>query len=285
MKRVGKLARSLRFAWPVRAAVELAVTLAVLTLAVAGRSSADEPDAQPEPQTLTAAESWPIDHPTHHVQGLALSDDFFWITSVDRQTKAGWIFRVERAAGKVVAERRIERGAQYHPGGLQRVDERLWVPVAEYRAKSTTTVLALDATTLTEIAAFPVADHLGALAADGQGTLWGANWDTRQIYVLGEDGTLRGKYDNPTGVAYQDWEWHAGHLYATGLATLAEGRRAVVDQLDPTDGRLIQRWLLAGQPESGGHFAREGFSRWRGSFWLLPEDGPRTRVYRFPVPR
>lgn len=272
MKRIGKLLSP--------AGGVLWLTLA---LADAARSRADEPTPVPEPVALGAVESWPIDHPTHHVQGLALSEESFWITSVDRATRAGWVYRVERASGRVAAERRIERGDQYHPGGLQRVGERLWLPVAEYRARSSSTVLSLDANTWAEIAAFPVADHLGALAADGRGTLWGANWDARQVYVLGEDGTLKGKYDNPTGVAYQDWEWHAGHLYGTGLAALATGRRAVVDKLDPATGRLLFRWVLEGRPASGGHFAQEGFSRWQGSFWLLPEDGPNSRVYRFPV--
>lgn len=233
---------------------------------------------------LEMAEHWPIEHATHHVQGLAATPDWFWITSVDRATRSGWIYQFDRATRRVVAERRIERGEQFHPGGVQLQGKSLWVPVAEYRPRSSSTVLRLDAQTLAEEAAFAVEDHLGAIAADGKGTLWAVNWDSRAFYVFSESGALKRQFDSATGVAYQDLEWHEEYLWALGSTKLEGVPTAVVDQLRPDDGKLIRRWVLAGRPKRGGLYSREGFSRLGSDLFVLPEDGPHTQVYRFAMP-
>ena len=251
-----------------------AIGAAVILTATAG---ADEPTRVLEPES-----SWHVDHATHHVQGLSVSDDEFWISSVDRGMKAGFIFLVDRGTLKVTSTRRLAFGPQYHPGGMQRVGERLWVPVAEYRPRSTTTIVALDASTLETERKFTLDDHIGALAADGAGTLFAANWDARQIYLLDEDGHVQERVDTPTSVAYQDMEWHRGRLWATGVASIESRRAAVVDVIDPDTWQLEERYELKGRLRSGeGHFAREGFCFFKDDFYLLPEDGPHTTVYRF----
>ncbi|MFW6124931.1 MAG: DUF6454 family protein [Pirellulales bacterium] len=236
------------------------------------------------PTALHAAESWHIDYPTHHVQGLCVSDRFFWVSSVDRQKKAGWIYRIDRATRVVVSARQIARGDQFHPGGIQRIDEEIWVPLAEYRPHSTSTLLRLDAMSLEEKESLLLDDHIGALAATGSGTLYAANWDARSLYVLDRRGRLRAKVANPTGVAYQDMEWHDGRLYAAGQAEIEGDRVSVVDVLDTQSWRLTGRYALRGERRTGGsNFAREGFARWGSNFFVLPEDGPDSTVYRFPL--
>ena len=37
-----------------------------------------------------------IDHATHHVQGVAVSAESYWISSVDRPARQGFVFRVDR---------------------------------------------------------------------------------------------------------------------------------------------------------------------------------------------
>ena len=250
-----------------------------ITLALVAPAAADEPTS-----VLQMAESWHIDHQTHHVQGLCVSEDMFWVSSVDRRERAGWVFRVDRQTLKVAARRRLAFGPQYHPGGMQKVGGDLWVPVAEYRPRSSTTLVQLDAQTLETKRSLALDDHIGALAADGDATLYAVNWDSRQFYVLDERGTVVRRVDNPTSVAYQDIEWHDGRLMGTGQATLGERRSGVVDVIDPATWRLVRRYELQGRLRSGkGHFGREGFSRWREDFYLLPEDGPNSTVYRFGV--
>ena len=250
------------------------------TLILAASAWAAEPT-----RVLQPVESWHGDHATHHVQGLCVSDREFWISSVDRQQRAGFVFRVDRSTLEVTEMRRLAFGPRFHPGGMQRVGKRIWIPVAEYRPHSSTTIVALDAHTLETEQEFSLDDHIGALAADGAGTVYAANWDARQIYVLDEDGNVLKRVESPTLVAYQDMEWHEGRLLATGLASVGQRRIAVVDVIDPNTWRLDERYELKGRLRSGeGHFAREGFSLYENDLYLLPEDGPNSTVYRFPLP-
>ncbi len=243
------------------------------------QSSADGPPAE---TVLNLAESWHIDHSTHHVQGLCVSKDAFWISSVERATKSGWIFRVARASLQVESSRRLTDGPRYHPGGMQLSGTKLWIPLAEYRPHSTSRIVKLNADTLAEEFAFTVDDHIGAVAVDSAGTIYAANWDAEEFYLFDRDGTLKRKVINPTGVAYQDFEWHDGRLLGTGRIGSGRTARGVVDSIDPKGWRHVARYVLAGTSRTGQrNFGREGFCSFAGDFYLLPEDGPNSTVYRF----
>ncbi|MGD9645984.1 MAG: DUF6454 family protein [Pirellulales bacterium] len=266
-----------------RACCRLIVVGLVISAATIGR--ADE-DATPaiEPVSLQLAESWPIEHDLHHVQGLAVSDEWFWITSVDRRARRGYIYRVSRATLKVVAERDLTLDGQIHPGGLQLTGERLWTPVAEYRPRSTSTIVQLDPTSLETLDKFALDDHLGGVAVDAGRRVLAANWDARTIYELDTDGHVLARRDNPTGVAYQDFEYHDGRFYAAGSTKLDGQPAAVVDLIDVADWQLAARWALRGEVRSGGSdFCREGFCKFGNSFYVLPEDGLQATVYRFAI--
>lgn len=256
-------------------------------LSTAAAILADEPATTPAPATveLMVGASWPIMHATRHVQGLCVADEWFWISSVDKAAKTGFVFRVDRSTQKVVAERKLAIGAQYHPGGMQLRGDDLWIPLAEYRPRSTSTMLRLDAMSLETRSQFTVDDHLGAVAVAEDGTLFAANWDARHVYVFSADGVQLRRADSQTGVAYQDWESHDGRLLATGLAVQSGEKTAVVDVLNGDTFKLEKRILLRGAVRSGGsNFAREGLSVYRGNLYLLPEDGPHTTVYEFTSP-
>lgn len=228
-------------------------------------------------------EQWHIDHATHHVQGLCVSENFFWISSVERRKKAGWIFKVDRRQLKVVATKKLVDGPRFHPGGMQLVDNRIWVPLAEYRRHSTSKVLALNADTLAETYHFGVDDHLGAVAVDDQGNIYAANWDARQVHVFDRHGKRLRMIDTTTGVAYQDFEHHDGYLWGTGRAMVDGVEQSVVDVLDRENLTLRARVVLLGKTKTpGAYFAREGFSLFRKELYLMPEDGPNTRIYQFP---
>lgn len=244
-------------------------------------------DAAPAVPTvaLSMAESWSIEHPTHHVQGLAATEESFWISSVDRAARKGVIYRIDRASGKVVVERDVTRGAQIHPGGMQLVGDNLWVALAEYRPKSKGTVLRLDAATLVEKSAFPVEDHIGAVATDGQERVYTVNWDSRTIYTCDLSGKLLDTTPNETGVAWQDIEWHDGQLWGIGQMKIEGEPHGVVDVIDVAGWKRVRRYVLGGQPKSPRTtFGREGFTLFKECILALPEDGPNSTVYRFPLP-
>jgi hypothetical protein len=241
-------------------------------------ASAAEPA---RPIELPLAESWPIEVATHHVQGVCVDAHSIWLSAVERATKQGYVWRLNRSNREVQASQKFALGAQFHPGGMQLTGTGLWMPLAEYRPRSTATILCLDPTTLQERTRFSVPDHIGGVAGDGTGRLWLANWDCRQIYLYSELGQLRQTFEGPTGVAYQDFEFHEGELFCAGQ--LRGAGTAVVDVLTADTLEQRQRYVLTGKTRTGNSlFCREGFCKFGDDFYLLPEDGPHTTLYRFP---
>lgn len=235
--------------------------------------------------SLEVAESWHLDYPTHHVQGLCVSGEYFWVSSVSRADRAGWVYRFDRATLQRVVERNIADGELFHPGGMQLVGRDLWVPLAEYRPRSSARVLRLDANTLETKDSFDVDDHLGGAAYGGPRRLFAANWDARIVYRFDEEGNVIAPLPSTTGVAYQDMEYHDGQLWGVGQTRLDGRARAVVDVLDPATLQLQRRYVLEGMRRSGGDaFGREGLALFEGDIYVLPEDAPDTTVYRFPLP-
>jgi hypothetical protein len=240
-------------------------------------------DAAVETVELALAQSHPFAFAeTHHVQGLAADADRFYASSVERGANVGWMFQVDRADGKALRTARFVLGPQYHPGGMQLRDGKLYVPLAEYRPKSTTTILVLDANDFRVLQSFPVRDHIGAVAVDDRGGMYAANWDAREIYFLNAAGEEVERRANPTGVAYQDVEWRDGRLWGCGNAKTPSGPRSVVDVVDVATWKHVRRFLLAGERRTGGsNFSREGFTLDGRRLLLLPEDGPNSTVYVF----
>ncbi len=256
-----------------------------LALIVSALNAAPAVEVSPRVVELTLIDSQPIDHATHHVQGLAVTAGSFWISSVDRAAKKGFVYRVDRATGKIVAERELALGAQFHPGGIDLAGDDLWVPVAEYRPRSSTTVLRLDPTTLATKGSFTVDDHIGCVTMAGE-ELLAANWDARVFYRLSAAGKKLGQIDNPRPAKYQDLKMLGGLILACGTELIEGQQRPVVDRLDVATLKLASRWQPTGQLRTGGsNFCREGCAVLGESLFLMPEDGPNTTIYRFAVPR
>jgi hypothetical protein len=239
-----------------------------------------------DPIELQLVSSQHIDYPTHHVQGLEVDADHYWITSVDRRARRGWVYRVDRRSLKVEASRDLTEGPRCHPGGMQRGEGGLWIPLAEYRPKSSTSILKIDPRTLQTIHSGQVQDHLGAIVLLNKDELLGCNWDSLQYLWMDSTGKVRERFDNPTGVAYQDAKFHEGKLWAAGRTKIAGRTRSVVDVVSWPQRTLERRFLLSGKCRTGGdNFSNEGFCLLEGSLYLLPEDGPHSTVYRFDLPK
>ena len=271
--------QSSTFGYAAAAAGILAATCALIERAMAQPAQASRPVVVPMVQ------EWAIELPPHHVQGLAVSEQNYWVSTVDRRERKGWVYRLDRDSLRIVAARDLSDGSRYHPGGFQEAGGALWLPVAEYRSRSSTTVLKLDPTTFETLSSFDWDDHLGAIASDAKGTLYAANWDAQVIYYFDEAGGLKEKRDNPTGVAYQDIDYYDGLLFGCGQATIDGKRVAVVDAIEPATLELKVRYALhGGEAASERNFAREGFAKFGEDFFVLPEDGPQSALYRFSLP-
>jgi hypothetical protein len=226
-------------------------------------------------------EVWPITNKHDHVQGLEVSDRWFWVSAVDRRSKTGWVWRIDRLTLQTVAERNITRGALYHPSGFQVAGNSLWIAIAEYRPNSQSAVLELDPMTLAERRSFLVRDHIGAVASDGRDFVLGANWDARRIYRWTVGGTQLQVATNPSFLAIQDMKWVGDTLYAGGVGIGPNKGQCLLQQMHPLTLSVLKGSALKGDL----CYTREGMALSGGRFFFLPEDEPNSRVYALGAPR
>src|SRR5881394_2791840 len=95
---------------------------------------------------------------TYHVQGIEADAGRLWVTSVDRNTQSGYLHEFALPGGTLIREVKLQDGARYHPGGIAAADGSLWIPIAEYRAHSTSIIQRRNKRTLAVEKQFMVDD-------------------------------------------------------------------------------------------------------------------------------
>jgi outer membrane protein assembly factor BamB len=255
----------------------------VLALGVLAAQLVLGPAARIEPGAILL-----LDAPLDHVQGIDTDGRVLWVTEVNRKARTGHLHEFDLKTGKRLRSVDLTRGSRYHPGGIASDGTFIWVPMAEYRPKSSATILKVRQSDLSAEAAFEIADHIGAVAVDGP-AVYAANWDSKQIYILSTKGVqgdssmeAGGKMqirNNPTGTSFQDIKFHQGLLVGGGGRGPDAG---AIDWLNPRTLELVRR-IEAGKTDRGVRFTHEGFAIRGGRIYLLPEDGP-SRLFVFPIP-
>lgn len=218
---------------------------------------------------LTVLETIALQGPLHHVQGIDVEEESLWVSSVDREQKKGFLFRLNRHTGQIVNKVEVQTGERYHPGGLTLDGENLWLPVAEYRRNSTAVIQLRDKRTLRLLRQFEVTDHIGCVAASNN-RLYGGNWDTLQIYEWDKNGKQISRSPNLTGTRYQDLKWIDERLIGGGVRGKGLG---AVDYLNPKSLELLRR-VEVRTTDRGTVFTNEGMTVRAGRYYLLPEDDP-----------
>ena len=219
----------------------------------------------------------PLKFATYHVQGLDLTEQFYFVTSVDREQRRGWLFKIHRQNAGLNSKVELTDGVLIHPGGLQFDGHYLWIPNAEYRRESRTMIYGVDPNSLEIRRSFPVDDHIGAIASDGKNLLYGVNWDALHFYTWDFDGHQSNKVDSPTSMAYQDIKYFAGKLLCSGH----KDGDSVIDVIDPESWTLVKRIDL---PRDGwkNTLSREGMA-FNGNLYFLPDDGPDSHIMIFTL--
>jgi hypothetical protein len=211
-----------------------------------------------------------LDHP----QGLTASADgaTWFVTSVLRSAKLGLLVAFRASDGGVAHRTEVQDGPRYHPGGLGRLGDTLWLPVAEYRRASSSVIQARAISTLALRSSFAVADHIGAVAAT-PGTLIGCNWDARTFYEWTFGGASTRVVEHDGAARYQDLQWTSDGLLAGGLL----GDQGVVDLLEWPSLDLKER-IVVGRTDRGTVLTAEGLAVSGRELLLMPEDDP-SRVF------
>ena len=234
--------------------------------------------AQSAPEALVPGKVLALQGQTDHVQGIDTDGVHIWVTSVDRATRKGHLYQFSMKDGSQERSLEVQDGDRYHPGGLQTDATSIWMPVAEYRAKSTAIIQRRSKKTLEVEFQFSVPDHIGCIAVTPEFII-GGNWDSRDFYVWDHRGNLVRKVSSETSNSYQEIKFAAGQIVGSG--TLA-GRQGAVDWLDPTTFRLIRR-LPIGNTEKGEPYTREGMAVFNNQLLFLPEDNS-SRLFFFRLP-
>lgn len=175
--------------------------------------------------TMTRATTWhlvdelALRFDARHPQGMARVGDTWWISTVDVEARQGLVMAVD-SRGSLVERIPIGDSERYHPGGMDFDGTALWIPCAEYRPDSASTIYRLEPG-CAPAAVFDVDDHVGALARCGSdGDLVGWSWGSRRFYRWSVDGDLKRVRVNPAFfIDHQDCQWlDTGHLLCGGVA-------------------------------------------------------------------
>ncbi len=251
----------------------------------------------PEAAEWGEKETIVLDFESCHPQGLVKVDDrfflstvkvdrdvpkiFSWLSRRDQSTKPGSGLLIEfDEDGKKIRELNLGEGDSFHPGGMDFDGEFIWVPVAEYRPKSSTVIYQVSIKTWTAAPIFKVEDHIGALVFNRDAkTLVGMNWNAQHFYEWTLDGKLLRTVDNKSkSIQYQDCK------YAGDQSMICSGKknnaRGGLDLISLYDFRKIHEIRFSQRTEKYQMMARNAMaveSRWRKlRFYFVPEDHKST---------
>ena len=245
----------------------------------------------------TAAGAIPVGFDTYHPQGMVRIADNYFVSSVDKEGRAGHLFKID-ASGKLLADLKLTEGELYHPGGIDYDGRDIWVPLAEYRPDSHSIIYRVNPQTMKATEVLRVPDHIGALIHDTDDhVLYGMSWGSRKIFRWQRDGSGAAASSlNPSHyVDYQDCKYLGAHRAVCGGVTEirptpggAPFRLGGLDVIDLREGRPVHQvpvllWTPAGvvmtqnpiwiEPKGDGLRA-----------YFMPEDN-RSTIYLYDVAR
>ncbi len=250
-----------------------------------------------------------------HTQGLCVTADSYFITGrLDRETKRPLLLRIDRATRRRVEFVNLAPSQKTSPENTARLDHPsgfdfdghwFWIALSESRPESRSLIVRVPYAperpfkdTHAE-SVFEVNDHIGSLTFDkASNRLYGANWDTKSIYIWEADGRLVRRFsgaDAKGGAidwlpAVQDWKSIGpGRVLAGGLDKRPDRKpgatRSVLEiwEIDPV--RRVQSISIPNPVERGGEVANEGCAFWSDHVYFLPGDlGADATVYVFGFP-
>jgi hypothetical protein len=287
-------------------ALHQAALLFALLLLAHDVCASDGPEIAQRFQRLTRASSWrkvtavKLQFPTYHPQGLAIVGDRLFLSAVEVVNRElgrgrGHLFELD-FKGRLRRQIQLGAGPEYHPGGIDFDGTWIWVPVAEYRPDSASTVYRVHPATMESNRVFDFDDHLGAIVCDkGDRRLVGVNWGARRFYQWElQDAGSPSALDVPTqasnGNFYIDYQ-DGQSLPGTGLALFGglgrvsanEAQEFVLGGLELVDLRELRakhQLPVALRAPSGRSMLQNPFAVEPGKtglrFYFIPDDHDST---------
>lgn len=233
-----------------------------------------------------------------HTQGMALDENYLYLSCCELIRKKGFIYRVKRdeiEKGVSNTELKYERieltiGEQYHPSGMDINGEFLWVALAEYHpAPARSTFICIDRDRFREIKEkrFELNDHIGALSAT-RNWIIALNWNARDFYILDYSGKILTRGKNPGKVAYQDCKNNNDHsIICSGTISsiLPKGYIDVIEipDIKPSSWKLRKRTIAYRAEGKIIPLTREAMAIEDKKIYFIPTDFPELWLYRFDL--
>ena len=231
----------------------------------------------------TVVTTVPVGFDAFHPQGMVKIGETFFVSSVDKDGRAGHLFKID-STGKLLADLRLVDGEMYHPGGIDYDGRDIWLPLAEYRPDSHAVIYRINPDTMKATEVVRIADHIGAVIHNTDDrTLHGVSWGSRRFYRWASDGTgaVTKTLNASHYVDYQDCKYAGGRRMLCGGVSEVRGAAGVVpirlgglDLVSLADGRpLHQVPVLLWTPSA--------VSMTQNPVWLEPY-GDGLRAYFMP---
>ncbi|MBN1352712.1 hypothetical protein JXJ21_25210 [candidate division KSB1 bacterium] len=225
------------------------------------------------PETITGmrfSRHIPLSADLQHVQGLSVTDNFIYITSVKTEKpQQAFLFKLNRSNG-ILESHCITRDQKVHPSGVQFYDGYIWHALAEYKKGGASLIQKIEPASLKIVLEFAFDDHIGAIACD-KDRIYGANWDGEAIYCWTHSGELICKKEYNPGLKIQDFECIGGYLIGAGGS---EGALHVLD----SKSLVVLKTIVLPEIQSINRVTREGLSVYNNEFYFLPDDGLDAKI-------
>ena len=232
-----------------------------------------------------------------HTQGLYVTDDHYLVTGrLESKPKRSLLLRFSRKNLESyelidIMPPPIDGATLDHPGGFD-VDSkgRLWIPISTSHSRGPSLICryVIEAnkplTPRKPDFSFRVDDHIGAICWLRDDSLFGANWDTKQVYLWSADGSQRTRIDRRQlfadsprwQLAVQDWksiEYQGKPLIiAGGLDKTGVSSKAVIQVIDFEKRQVLQSLFPPHRQGVSRPMTNEGIAFHAGKIYLLPED-------------
>ncbi len=228
--------------------------------------------------------SAPLGFFTGHVQGIALTESYLFLTAVEEEEKTGYLFKADKNTYQLLAQVKFRVGNIYHPGGISYHNGYILLPLAAYKAQTVSIIFKIDPENLQPAQAFIATDHIGAVTSNGD-YIFGMNWDAKDIYIWDSRGKLLKKIRNRRHTAYQDIEYHNGKLYCSGIrrGTSKHGKIDVYRFHKENLELSLEKSIAMPEINDKHSIAKEGMTLQNGYLYFVPEDFPSTRLYRVKI--
>lgn len=248
-----------------------------------------------------------------HVQGLEVTNQFFFITSITRNRESGFLYIYPRSGlpGRPpIAEHNLSKLAREvahacgsldneplnHPSGIYLEGDRLHVAVGPSINRGPSCVMTLvfrDLSAAELVRAIRIEEHIGALVPLEGDVLVGFNWASDDYWWLASDGSarrlplreeLRGHIEELLHI--QDCDREGNLVYCTHSNEEDNLLKIYNVAAFAPDGATLKPRIIVIPPfgsRNGG--THEGVAVHEGRLFLLPDDGDETGVSVYELKR